>query len=150
MWEIFSRLPWLPERGLGPSAKGLGQAQIIVFCCTAVAACSGDVSHCQGIVSSCPQWRCHQNTAWFIKIPRSGHNKTPVCLPGASEFSCGASRSPWQLAHRASNVAPETLNTYTFCDFTLWYFELIRRRLPFVGHSKGEMVHRRKTSGQAL
>ena len=78
----------------------------------------------------------------------AGRNKTPARLPGASEFVCGASRSPWQLAHQTSKLDPETLNTYTFSDFTLRYFELIRRRLPFVGHSKGETAHRRKKSGQ--
>ena len=35
-----------------------------------------------------------------------------------------------------------------FSDFTLQYFEHIRRRLPFVVHSNREMAHRRKKSGQ--
>ena len=67
-------------------------------------------------------------------------DKTPVRLPGVSEFLCRTSRSPWQLAHWASTVKPETLKRYTFSDFTLRYFELIRRQLPFVGHSKGKMT----------
>ena len=71
-----------------------------------------------------------------------------ACLPGTSDFLCGASRSPWQLVRRASKVEPEILKMYTFSDFTLRCFELIRRRLPFVRHSKGETAHRRKKSGQ--
>ena len=76
-----------------------------------------------------------------------GHDKTPVRLPRTSEFLCGASRSPWQLARRASEVEPENLKC-TFSDFTLRYFGLIIRRLPFVVHSKGETAHRIKKSGQ--
>ena len=45
-------------------------------------------------------------------------------------------------------VEPEPLEMYTFHDFTLRYFELIRRWLPFGVHSKGETAHRRKKSGQ--
>ena len=86
--------------------------------------------------------RCERYTKW------TGRDKTPVRLPGANQFLCGASRSPWQLARRASKVEPETLKMYTFSDFTLQYFKLIRRRLPFVIHSKGESAHRRKKSGQ--
>ena len=61
---------------------------------------------------------------------------------------CRASRAPWQLARQASKVEPETLKMYTFSDFTLQYFKLIRRRLAFVVHSKGETAHRRKKFGQ--
>ena len=38
----------------------------------------------------------------------AGRHKTPARLPGASEFLCGASRSSWQLARRASKVGPES------------------------------------------
>ena len=75
-------------------------------------------------------------------------DKPLSACPGQVSSCAGESRSPWQRAHRASNVEPETLNTYTFSDFTLRYFELIRRRLLFVGQSKGEMAHRRKKSGE--
>ena len=54
-----------------------------------------------------------------MRDDRAGHDKTPVHLPRASEFLCRESRSPWQLAHRASKVEPETLKMYTFSDFTL-------------------------------
>ena len=70
---------------------------------------------------------------WTTCLLRARQN--PVHLPGASEFLCGARRSPWQLACRASKVEPETLTMYTFSDFILWHFELIRRRLPFFIHS---------------
>ena len=46
----------------------------------------------------------HKTFQWY-----PGCNKTPVRLPGASKFLCGASRSPWQLAHWASKAEPETL-----------------------------------------
>ena len=77
-----------------------------------------------------------------------GCDKTPVHLPRASEFLCGASRSPRQLVHWASKVEPETLKMYTFSDITLGFFKLRRRRLPFVIHSEREMAHGRKKSGQ--
>ena len=85
---------------------------------------------------------------FFLLHLHSGRDKTPVRLPGAIDFLCGATRSSWQLANRASKVAPESLKLYTFSDFTLRYFELIRRRLPLVGHSEGDTEHRREKSGQ--
>ena len=42
----------------------------------------------------------------------TGCDETPVRLPRASDFLCGASRSPWQLAHRTSKVDPETIKMY--------------------------------------
>ena len=39
-----------------------------------------------------------------------GHGKTPVCLPGASEFPCRASRSSRQLAHQASKLSLRLLH----------------------------------------
>ena len=57
---------------------------------------------------------------------QAGRNKTPVRLPGAIQLLYGASRSPWQRARRASKAEPETLKMYTFSEFTLQYFDLIR------------------------
>ena len=44
--------------------------------------------------------------AHFVFCPdqHSGCDKTPVCLPRASEFLCWASRSPWQLAQWARKI----------------------------------------------
>ena len=40
-------------------------------------------------------------------VPVSGCDKTPVSSPRASEFLCGAGRSPWQLPRQANKVEPE-------------------------------------------
>ena len=49
---------------------------------------------------------------------------------------------------KPSKFDPKNIKMYTFGDFTLRYFELIRRRLPFVVHKKAKMAHRRKKSWQ--
>ena len=109
---------------------------------------TGHVKSNRGILRATGQALWHSAKVTGMLHWDAGRDKTPVRLPGASEFLWGASRSPWQLARRASKVEPETLKMHTFSDFTLRYFGLIRRRLPFVGHSNGETVHRRKKSGQ--
>ena len=81
----------------------------------------------------------------------AGHDKTPVRLARASEFLCRASRSPWQLAHWASKVEPETIKTYERNLVTSHYDTSSLSEdycLSFIVHNKGEMAHRRKKSGQ--
>ena len=84
--------------------------------------------------------RCERYTKW------TGRDKTPVRLPGANEFLCGASRSPWQLARRASKVEPETYLVTSHYNISSLSEDFCL--LAFVVHSKGETAHRRKKSGQ--
>ena len=77
-----------------------------------------------------------------------GRARQSPCPLARGEFLCRASRSPWQFARLASKVDPETIKVHIFSDFTLRYFELIWRRLPFLVRNKGKTVQRRKKSGQ--
>ena len=67
---------------------------------------------------------CIIYTEICINAPPAGRDKTPVHLPRATEFLCGANRFPRQLSYWASKAAPETLKWYTFTDFTLRYLSL--------------------------
>ena len=84
----------------------------------------------------------------WAAVPQGVTKPLSSACPGQVSSCAGQARSPWQLARRAIKVAPETLKMYTFSDCTLRYFELVKRRLPFVVHSKGEKAHSRKKSGQ--
>ena len=73
--------------------------------------------------SICVQYIVGTVCGWIVFLMSSGQgcDKTPVCLPGASEFLCRTSRSPWQLARGASKVQPKTLKKYTFIWVTSHY-----------------------------
>ena len=86
------------------------------------------------------------NFKWLLKHPLSGCDTTPVHLSGASELLCGASRSPWQLACRASKADSKNLHIYWLHTTIFWAYQ--SKMIAFCRTNKGEIAHIRKKSGQ--
>ena len=104
-----------------PNARNMLGAAILTRCCTNMFYPFGQGFSCQNALKN--SFVVSNSGITPLCWSLTGRDKTPVRLPGASEFLCGASRPPWQLARRANEVDPKTIKMYTFSDFTPRYFE---------------------------